>query len=338
MEFAYFQKGKGIQQLRKGHRKEALKHLKLAENTLMQKQDYASLATVDFYLGKLYWKSGDRHSSLSYFNRVDSIIAKFKFITPEINANYQYLITDAKEKNDDRKQLYYTNQLISVDSIMKADFAFLSSRIHREYDINSLTEDRERLVRKNKYGLVIIFIITIVSIILLYYFINRFRKREDRLNLKYHQLLEKMSNNEILDSEDAEIVINNTKHVYGDDVIENIKKNLKIFVEKEKFRDKNLTLQQIAKMVGCSKNALSYVLNTHLKTNYHNYLKDLRIQYITKKLLEDSIYLKYSMDTLAEEGGMKNRQVFSNHFLEIHGMRPTDFVRKRLEELSQEKK
>ncbi|WP_379963012.1 hypothetical protein [Epilithonimonas sp. UC225_85] len=45
------------------------------------------------------------------------------------------------------------------------------------------------------------------------------------------------------------------------------------------------------------------------------------------------MYLKYSIDTLAAECGMKNRIVFSNHFLEINGIRPTDFVRKRLEEL-----
>jgi len=49
-------------------------------------------------------------------------------------------------------------------------------------------------------------------------------------------------------------------------------------------------------------------------------------------MMEDKIYLKYSMDTLASECGMKNRNVFSNHFLEINGIRPTDFVKKRLQE------
>lgn len=337
LEFAYFQKGKGIQQLRKGNNEKALQHLKVAESILIHEQDYASLSTVDFYLGKLYWISGDRSSSMVYLNKVDSIITKFKFITPEINANYQFLIKDAEERNDKSKQLYYTNRLIKIDSILKADFAFLSSRIHREYDINSLTEDRERLLRKNKYGVVFILIITAIGLIILWYLVNRFRRREHRLTLKYHQLLDKLSHPEEINYKDSKVVVHRSKEVYSDEVVDTIKKNLKVFVEKEKFKDENLTLEQTAKMVGCKRNALSYVLNTHLKTTYYNYIKNVRIQYITKKLLEnDSIYLKYSMDTLAKEAGMKNRQIFSNHFLEIHGMRPTDFVRKRVEELKQQ--
>ncbi|MCY0970848.1 helix-turn-helix domain-containing protein [Chryseobacterium wangxinyae] len=336
LEFAYFQKGKGIQQIRKGDYKTGLKHLKLAENILMKEGDFASLATVDFYIGKVYWNSGDRQTSLVYLNRVDSIITEFKFVTPEITANYQYLIDDAKEKNNERQQLYYTNQLIRVDSIVKADFAFLSAGIYREYDINSLTEDRDRLLRKNKYGLVLIFVIIAGSLILLFYLINRHRKREHRLTLKYHQLLEKLNNHTISSPRESEIVVHQAKDLYSVEVIENIKKNLKVFVEKEKFRDIDLTLEQMAKLIGCKRNALSYFLNNHLHTTYHTYIKNLRIEYITRKLMEDKIYLKYSMETLAKEGGMKNRQVFSNHFLEIHGIRPADFVRKRAEELNQE--
>jgi len=63
------------------------------------------------------------------------------------------------------------------------------------------------------------------------------------------------------------------------------------------------------------------------------YLKTLRIRYITNLLLEDPKYLNYSTDGLTQICGMANRQVFSEHFMEINGMRPTDFIRKRKEEL-----
>lgn len=112
-----------------------------------------------------------------------------------------------------------------------------------------------------------------------------------------------------------------------------MKKGLKTFEEKKQFLDKDLKLPDVAALISTNRSILSFVLNEHLKTTFNQYLKTLRIQYITKKLLEDKMFLKYSMDTLATECDMKNRQVFSNHFLEISGIRPTDFVRKRLEEL-----
>lgn len=338
LELAYFQKGKGIQLLRDGKDELAWKHLKFSERILKHEEDFASLAKVEFYLGKFYWKSGNRKMSLIYFNKVDSILSKFKFITPEINANYQYLISDAKERRNERKQLYYTNRLISIDSVMKADFAYLSSLIHREYDVGSLNEDRHRLLRKNKIGEVLIVVIILLSFGIVYYFIVRFKNKEERLTVKYNQLLEKLSKKDDIDAENTCTLKIPTKEIYSRELIDKVKKNLKIFEEKAKFRDKKLTLEEAAKMVGCKRNALSYILNTHLNTNFTQYLKVLRIKYITEKLMEDdSTYLKYSMDTLAEECGMKNRQVFSNHFLELNGIRPTDFVRKRVEEQNKDK-
>ena len=103
--------------------------------------------------------------------------------------------------------------------------------------------------------------------------------------------------------------------------------------KKHQFLDKDLKLPDVAVLIGTNRSILSFVLNEHLKTTFSEYLKTLRIKYITKKLMEDRMFLKYSMETLAAECGMKNRNVFSNHFLEINGIRPADFVRKRNEEL-----
>jgi AraC-like DNA-binding protein len=87
-------------------------------------------------------------------------------------------------------------------------------------------------------------------------------------------------------------------------------------------------------MLGTNRNLLSYVLNDHLKTNFTMYLKQLRIGYITTMLIENSRYLNYTVDTLAEACGMANRKIFAAHFTEITGMKPSEFIRRRKEELS----
>jgi AraC-like DNA-binding protein len=332
-EFAYFQKAKGIQSLRNRQMDAAEKYLKRAEHILKNKEDFAALATVDFYLGKLHFTNGKREESLIYLNKVDSILNKFNLVTPEVVNSYKYLIQYAKEKGDDRLQLYYTNKLLKADSILTSDFALLSTQMYREYQVDILNESRDKLVRKHKYGNALLGLIVVCGMLAFYFFVIRYKQKEKLLTTRYNELLEKLKKADETNNEPVEISSKTIKSIYSDEMIEEIRNNLKIFEEKKQFLKKDLKLPDVARLIKSHRSALSFVLNEHMDISFTQYIKFLRIKYVTKQLMEDKVYLQYSMDTLAAECGMKNRNVFSNHFLEINGIRPTDFVRKRLEEL-----
>jgi len=332
LEFALFQKALGIQAIRNDANDVAKYHLKRAESILKRKQDFVALATVDFYLGRINYDQGNKKESLLYLKKVDSILDKYNFVTPEIISNYKYLIHYAKEDKDGQMQLYYTNKLERADSIIRTDFSVLTTNIHTGYDVGVLVEGRDKIVRKHQYGSTFLIAVILFGILAFFFFVYRLRKKEKILTNRYNMLLEKLSKTDEK-SEDIFEEIHNIKSIYNDQIIEMVKKGLKVFEEKKQFLDKDLKLPEVAAMINTNRSILSFVLNEHLNTTFSQYLKTLRIEYITKKLLEDKMFLKYSMDTLASECGMKNRQVFSNHFLEINGIRPTDFVRKRLEEL-----
>jgi AraC-like DNA-binding protein len=174
--------------------------------------------------------------------------------------------------------------------------------------------------------------IIVCGLLAFYFFVYRSRRKEKILTGKYVDLLEKLKKVDEVRDEPVENDFH-IKSIYSDEIIEEVKRNLKIFEEKKLFLDKDLKLPDVAVLVKCNRSILSFVLNEHLNISFYEYIKTVRINYITKKILEDKLYLKYSMDTLAAECGMKNRTLFSRHFLEINGIRPTDFVRKRQEEL-----
>ncbi len=340
IEYGYFQKGKGVQLLKAGKSDEALTHLELSQDILIHNQDCASLNTVYFYLGKLYWQRGNRTKSLHYLNKVDSLVNKFRFITPEIREGYEYLIKDAKQSRNSKKQLYYTNQLLKADSIINADFAMLSSKIYREYDTGTLLAEKKQLEEHHHNGLVLLYISIAIGILLLLlagFSIWRFRnskKREHEIDIKYQELLQRVNDSKKNDAfEGASNIPSYGRSTYNQDIIDEVKSHLELFENKKFFLKKNLTLPIVAKMIGSHRTQLSYVLNEHYQMTFNRYLKVLRIQYITNLLLENSKYLNYSIDSLAEECGMTSRQVFSIHFMEINGMRPVDFIRKRKEEL-----
>ncbi|UCA61745.1 helix-turn-helix domain-containing protein [Chryseobacterium rhizoplanae] len=334
LEYSLFQKGKGIQLLRENKLDEALKHLDLSQKILNHNQDYASLITVYFYIGKLYWLKEERGESLLYLNKVDSLVNQFRVVTPEIRRGYEYLIHDAKQSRDSKKQLYYTNQLLKADSIINTDFAMLSSKIHREYDTDALLKEKNSLERKQNIGLIVFCLSIIAASIILYFLIVRFRKREQELNATYQELSEKFNNprTKTLFNRSSQVSLPE-KNGYSLEVIEEVRLKLKVFEDNKQFLQKNLTIQIVAKMIGTNRTHLSYLLNEHYHLTFTMYLKTLRITYITNLLLEDTKYLNYSIDGLAQICGIVNRQLFSKHFMEINSMRPIDFIRKRKEEL-----
>lgn len=334
-EYAYFQKGKGIQLLRAGKTEEALKHFNLSQDILYNNQDYGSLTIVYYYMGKAYWVEGDKAESIRYFNKVDSLVSKFWFVTPEIRSGYEYLINDTKRSRNAEKQLYYTDQLLKADSIINADFAMLSSKIHREYDTYTLLQEKDQLQRKHRYSIIVLCFSIGMALIILYFLFWKFRKREKQLTIKYQNLLERFNNPQANEEFSAvtPLVLSDEKNIYSPEIIAEIMENLKLFEKKKQFLKKNITLPAVAKQIHTNRTHLSYVLNEHIKLSFSNYIKLLRIKYITNLLLENSKYLNYSIDSLAEECGMANRQVFSLHFLDINGIRPVDFIRKRKEEL-----
>lgn len=334
IEYAYFQKGRGIQLIRQKKTKEALKHLIFSRDILLKNNDFASLATVNFYLGKLYWINNNRKQSLSYFRKVDSIVNKYKFITPEIRGSYEFLINDAKEQHNDSVQLYYTNQLLRADSIIAKDFAKLSTKIKYEYDTDRLNEEKGQLIKKHKKWKILFAALITLSVFLIIFLVYRSRKKEALLTQQYNILIEKMTIGQIKESEEvSKPVKEHVKSLYTPEQINDVVQNLKVFEDKKQYLKKNIKLPEVATLIGSNRTTLSFVLNEHLDVTFPEYLKKLRINHITAFMLEDKRNLNYKIDTLAEMCGISTRQMFSTHFLEVTGMRPTDFIRKRLEEL-----
>ncbi|WP_155859124.1 helix-turn-helix domain-containing protein [Chryseobacterium oranimense] len=262
------------------------------------------------------------------------MIHKFHSISPEIRSNYQYLIADAKQNDNVDRQLYYIDQLLKMDSILIADFPMMASKIYHKYDSVQLIKDKQ-LLKKKHYNFNVVTVATVVAtlIILLITLDYRRRVKKKKIDIRYYELLEKMrKHNDLFETVP---ILFNKKEPFSPEVIEDIKAKLKKFEDQKQFLTKNLTLPKVAKMFGRNHSQLSYVLNEHLKMSFTQYLKILRIKYITNLLIEDKNYLKYKIHVLADQCGMSNRQSFSAHFLEINGIRPTEFIKKRLKEIEE---
>ncbi|RKE86776.1 helix-turn-helix domain-containing protein [Epilithonimonas arachidiradicis] len=334
-ERSYFLKSKGLSEYSNGKYNSAIDYL--TESLQLMKDDFAWESVDYFYIGKSYLALKNENLAILNFKKIDSIFTKQEFILPELRENYEILINHYKDKNDPKQQLFYTTQLLKADSIISRDFAYLSPKVHREYDTNALLEEKGKLEKANIWSAVFISVLTALAVFLIFTLYKKFKKEKDILQ-KYFLIQEKLQNHNYVRPETITPIThsetNDDKKTHIAEAIkEELLHKLKVFEEKKHFIQKGLTIQKLAIQLDTNSNYLSHVINEYKGMNFNKYLGDLRIRYITRLLFEKNIYLNYTIDTLAKECGIASRQNFSDLFFEINGIRPTDFIRKRKKEI-----
>lgn len=333
-EKGYFQLAKGISEFDRKDYITAVDDLKQSVFPMKKSGDFARLSVGYFYIGKSLAGLKKDTESIVYFRKVDSIFQKHQFILPDLRENYEILIKHYKEEGNQGEQLYFTGQLLKADSIISKDFIYLSSKIHKEFDTKTLLEEKSKLEKANSWGNIIIVSLIVLAIILTILLVIRYRREKD-IQQKYILLEEKFSlhQNSVPEKSLLNIDAEEKKTGLDENKVEELLTKLKIFEAKKEYTQKGLTIHKLAGQLGTNSNYLSQVINDCKGVNFNKYLSELRINYITALLFENKEYLKYRIETLAKECGIASRQNFSDLFYEINGIRPTDFIRKRKQEL-----
>lgn len=333
LEKSYFEKSKGVSDFSDKKYPDAIRDFDLALPGLMKVNDFTWISYVYFYKGESYRKLGKQELAIENYKKVDSIFNKHKFILPELRSNYEELITYYKKKGSPENELYYTNQLLKVDSVISSDFKYLSTRIYKDYDTKQLLEVKENLEKTNSYGFVLLVISGVVIVFLGIMIFYRLRKQK-QIQEKYNKLLVKIEEDKIAHPETEPLKFDQTKNVKLDqNIVEKLLKDISNFEANEKFLEKGLTLKKLAEYFKTNTSYLSQVINEYKGSNFSVYINVLRINYATQKIYNDKEWRKYSIEHIASASGFSNRQSFSNIFLEINGIRPVDFIKKRIKEL-----
>lgn len=337
LETSYFTKSLGVSEFKKKNYKKAISYFDQALPELIKVNDFTWASYIYFYKGKSYELLGDLNLEVENYRKVDSIFNKNKFILPELRSNYEELIEYYRKDNNHKEELYYTNQLLKVDSVIATDFKHLSSRVYKEYDTKMLLETKENLEKTNSYSKLLIFIclaiITALGIVMYY----RIRKQKN-IQKNYDDLLIKLEESthseviiplvkpEVIDTSDKNIKFDNS-------IVEKLLNDIKTFESKQGYLEQGLTLKKLAEQFKTNTSYLSQVINEYKGSNFNTYINVLRINFATQKIYHDKEWRKYSIEHIASAAGFSNRQSFSNIFLEQNGIRPADFIKKRIKEL-----
>ncbi len=106
-----------------------------------------------------------------------------------------------------------------------------------------------------------------------------------------------------------------------------ILEKLQKFESLQMFIDNKVSLSALATFCDTNTKYLSFIINTHKKKDFNNYINNLRINYIVKKLIHVPLYRKYKIGVLSEEAGFSSQNKFSTVFKKKTSISPSDFIK-----------
>ncbi|PTX64217.1 AraC-like DNA-binding protein [Kordia periserrulae] len=294
---------------------------------LMREKDYPNLAIIYYYLGTI---AKNEEIKIEYFKKVDSIFGVKKYIIPKPRKAYEGLIDYYKKKGDLKKQLYYTERLMIIDTVINKEHRNVTHTFQHEYDTPRLVEDKRLLIqelnKKNtdfKYGIYIllIFLVLVISLLIAIYRKKRINEKRFREVLKSLESTPKIkqvgqSNRE------------KRKSVVDENTLNHILEGLDEFEKNKAFLTPKLTLSSFAKELNTNTKYLSIVINDYKSQTFRNYINNLRIEYIIGKLYNDQVLRNYTISAIASEAGFSSTESFTRAFTKKTGLNVSYYMKK----------
>jgi len=230
----------------------------------------------------------------------DSIVEKISNKSSAfINDSFTQLIKD-KEETD---YLSHTKNIIILISLLMLSlsivyFALYRSRQKKKFSkiqkIFEELENRKLLTTKKEFS------------------------KEDNVEINREVLLEAKDVSTEMESESQALMTSATE--------KKILNKLEKFEQTILFTRNNVSLPYVAAYCNTNTKYLSYVVNTHKKKDFKNYINELRVKHIIYKLKNDSQYHKYKISTMAEESGFSSQSKFAAAFRKVTSVSPSEFL------------
>lgn len=290
-------------------------------------------AISNLYIGKSYFNIDQIQKGLPFLKSVDSFLQKPQNLNPELIQIYDLLIKYYKDIDNKEKLIYYLDQLIKKDSILKINDKFLQKKISEGYDIPMLISQKDKMlknlkrkntqVKNHRYYLLFIFIIVLLLLVFFFRRKNYIKKRRfERIIEDYKYKLNQAN------SIDLNAKKSNSNSSLPKELVDKILSNLDEFEKGNKFILKNYTLNILAKEFKTNSAYLSKIINENKELNFSSYLNNLKINYAIKLLKENKTLRSYTIQAIAKEVGFNTAQSFSVAFNKQTGIYPSFFIKK----------
>ncbi|UZT97280.1 helix-turn-helix domain-containing protein [Chryseobacterium fluminis] len=312
-----------------------------------KKYDSTNLGISYMYLSMNFQQLNNRREYFYYFNKMDSVQKKIKFIRPELIGLYKKSLQYYEEEGNKDKQVYLIDRLINLnDTIYKSNYEF-SKEIHQKFDTPELLNQKQKLISNLDKKNTILYWFLGGGLVLLLIFVYLYSINQSKLEIyqiRAQKLIDIQNKNLAIDQSDSfkkldgEIEKIQVPEISGDQknkirsqIPENIRQALILklndFEQQRIFLTKSITLYSLSKDFETNRDYLSKIINETKGKSFSNYINELRINYVITELKENKKLRLKTIAAIAEDVGFNNVESFTKAFKNITGTLPSYYIR-----------
>lgn len=278
----------------------------------------------NFYLAKMNYEE-----ALKLFNEV-LVIEKNKNNLTYRSYAYFALADTYEGLHNASEQAKYSKLYAALnDSINKA----AKKEVGQQFE-KLVTEAEKKKDNEHSSNLKVILTATGCFILVSTLFLTIYWKRKNKiLRKKYEAIISQIKSENQTDEihqenlqEITETQTPKTPLIITDDTLKFLLVKLDKFEKSQLFRRKDVSRPWLATHLNTNTKYMTEVIKIQSGTTFTNYIHNLRINYIIRKLVEDPKYREYKIEYLAEECGYGSRQVFITAFKSETGFTPSYFI------------
>ncbi|WP_298416961.1 tetratricopeptide repeat protein [uncultured Kordia sp.] len=307
---------------------EALEYLNNAQKIADSLQQKDLIPYIHLHKGRAYNGLEKHKEALFYLNKLDTLINdNDKGDEYDLQESYVLLANSYDALGDYKKAKENFQKFIRLDDDNDSKKSDLVNSIYERYDLKSLEkeiEHKEVTLSNTKIIIVLLSIVILLSILF-------FRHRARGNKRKFEALLKRLDDYK----EEEKVVVPkiktpkiDRKKLIPEEKAQELLQKLQKLEEQEIFLDQNCTIARLAKKMGTNASYASIIINDYRQKKFPEYLAELRINYATERLQEDSKFRSYTIKSIASDVGYKSPEAFSKSFKKINGIYPSYFIKK----------
>ncbi|WP_420570782.1 tetratricopeptide repeat protein [Kordia sp.] len=250
----------------------------------------------------------------------DNVIQTYSLLADcyQKKGNYKEAST-LREKAMLLKDIARKGKDVAIDKFYEKDINNLLSKIAA---LQHHGKAQKQTINYMLWGILLVAMAFLLTLLL-------YIKKQKENKTKFNVLIEKISTLETskksISSKKAKSTEKNIR--LDDDKIKNILVRLDKLEAQEYFLKSSCNLHSIAKKTKTNSTYISQIINTYKEKSFNEYINDLRIEYVLKRLKNDEKFRMFSIKGIATEIGYKSTDSFVKHFKKETGLNPSYYIK-----------
>ncbi|EZH74206.1 hypothetical protein ATO12_15160 [Aquimarina atlantica] len=287
------------------------------------------IINTNYFIASCYYQQEFYDKAINVLTNSINNFTENDSLKPPAIRSHLLLAHCYNEKKEHEKANLWSNKYVKLNESYQKDKDQTVDIIH-EKETNRLQKEIVTLKAKqteDKQAKNLIFWTLLITLTTLTCIVFMYIKKQRSNKALFNKLMKEINDLESIKQTTVNKKESSKEIIIDDQKINEIIKGLEKLEVQEYFLKSECNLRSMAKKLKTNATYLSKTINIHKEKNFTDYINDLRIEYVLKRLKDDKKFRSFSIQSIAAEIGYKSSYSLVKHFKTKTGINPSYYIK-----------